>query len=536
MKYEMKSLKHNGIYVPQYDYKGFSVKVQGATIKLSSKTEQMAVFWVKKEQSKLTPPDRLFYKNFMDDFITMLRTENPTLSGLLTNLRIRDDVDPVKEGRPREDMEVDFSQIRDFVLQEQLKKEQMNKEEKKKVAQERKANREKLKQHYGLAAVDGKQIEIANWTAEPSCIFAGRGDHPKRGKWKEGPQEEVITLNLSPDSPIPPGKWKEIVWQPDLMYIASWRDKLAGKMKYVWFSDSAFLKQSREKEKFDKAAKLEDKVPMITEHIMKNLSQEDEDRRKVATVSWLILEVNMRVGDEKDPDEADTVGAITLRPEHVKIEDDTLHFDFLGKDAVRWVKQVKAPATVIENIKSLCETCKEYLFEGIDSKKVTRFLNEQMKGLTAKVFRTWKVTKTVDDCLQKTPTGKEDPEHVKLYHAKMANLEAAIVANHKRKIPTNFDERLAKKEDKLKQVENQLGEKIAQGKKTDATKLRLEKTKIDIELTKQTKEYNLGTSLKSYIDPRVYVKWANHVDFDLERFYPKTLRNKFSWALGKGAR
>jgi DNA topoisomerase-1 len=120
---------------------------------------------------------------------------------------------------------------------------------------------------------------------------------------------------------------------------------------------------------------------------------------------------------------------------------------------------------------------------------------------------------------------------MKLYHAKMANLEAAIVANHKRKVPANFDERLAKKEEKLKQVESQLEGKTVLGKKTDATKLRLEKTKIDIELTKQTKEYNLGTSLKSYIDPRVYVRWANHVDFDLERFYPKTLRNKFSWAL-----
>ena len=42
----------------------------------------------------------------------------------------------------------------------------------------------------------------------------------------------------------------------------------------------------------------------------------------------------MRVGDEKDPDEADTVGAITLRKEHIKIEGDTLHFDFLGKDSV----------------------------------------------------------------------------------------------------------------------------------------------------------------------------------------------------------
>jgi len=48
---------------------------------------------------------------------------------------------------------------------------------------------------------------------------------------------------------------------------------------------------------------------------------------------------------------------------------------------------------------------------------------------------------------------------------------------------------------------------------------------------KLTREYNLGTSLKSYIDPMSYVKWAKKVDFDLEKFYPKTLRKKFSWAL-----
>ncbi len=74
---------------------------------------------------------------------------------------------------------------------------------------------------------------------------------------------------------------------------------------------------------------------------------------KVATVSWLILVPNMRVGDEKDPDEADTVGAITLRAEHIKIEGDIIHFDFLGKDSVRWIKNIQAPPEVIRNIQVL---------------------------------------------------------------------------------------------------------------------------------------------------------------------------------------
>jgi DNA topoisomerase-1 len=239
----------------------------------------------------------------------------------------------------------------------------------------------------------------------------------------------------------------------------------------------------------------------------------------------------MRVGDEKDPDEADTVGAITLRPEHIKIEADTLHFDFLGKDCVRWEKSVKAPLAVIRNIRHYAENSKEYLFEGVDSKKVSRFLSQKMPGLTAKVFRTWRCTKTVKEELAKSNGTKEDPVHLKKFQAKMANLKVAEVANHKRKVSPKFEERLAKKEDQLKELEAKLEEKKAEGKKTASLETRIEKKKLDIELTKRTKEYNLGTSLKSYIDPTAYVKWAKKVDFDLEKFYPKTLRNKFSWAL-----
>ena len=110
-------------------------------------------------------------------------------------------------------------------------------------------------------------------------------------------------------------------------------------------------------------------------------------------------------------------------------------------------------------------------------------------------------------------------------------MKVAEVANHKRKIPPNFDERLAKKEAKLKEMEVQLEQKKAEGKKTDSLVTRIEKTKLDNELTRLTKEYNLGTSLKSYIDPNAYVKWARSVDFDLGKFYPQTLRKKFSWAL-----
>jgi len=537
MKYRMKSLRHNGIYVPTYEYQGLSVKVHGQTLKLSPETEQMAIAWARKKLSLTSPPDKLFYRNFVEDFLKKLAAENLS-AGFLKEFMIlhvkaleKEDGEWMINGRLKDDPEVDFSMLTEYVLREQQKKLCMTKDEKKKIAAERKTRREGLRETYGYATVDGSKLEIANWTAEPSCIFAGRGDHPRRGKWKQGPREEDIILNLSDPSDRPAGKWKEAVWEPEKMYIAKWEDKLIGKMKYVWFSDSAFLKQKMEKEKFKKAEKLDKEIPQVEEHIMKSLSSEDLERRKIATVCWLILKVNIRVGDEKDPGEADTVGAITLRPEHIKIEGDLLNFDFLGKDCVRWEKKIEAPSVVIRNIQEFSKQNTEYLFEGINSRKVSRFLSQKMEGLTAKVFRTWRCTQTVHRSLEGCRVKKEDADYHKQFCAKRANLEAAKIANHKRKIPPNFDERLKKKEARVAELELRLKEKEKEGKKTEASIRALEKAKLDLVLTKETQEYNLGTSLKSYIDPMVYVKWACKMDFPLDKLYPKTLRKKFSWAL-----
>ena len=540
MKHVMKSLKHNGIFVPVYDYKGFSIKIGGKTVKLTPKSEQMAVAWVRKSLSTVSPPDRLFKKNFMKEFLAQVKKDNPSESFLdtfTTNyLKNIDNLPATSDnGEQQATQEIDFTQICNFIESEKAKKEALTKEAKKQQAEERKVKRLEFKEKYGYAEVDGQKLEIANWTSEPSCLFAGRGDHPQRGKWKDGPAEQDIILNLPPNASIPDGNWKGVVWEPDKMYVAKWEDKLTGKIKYVWFSDTAFLKQNREKEKFQKAETLGKQIKTIEQHIQRNLDSKEEDRRKVATVAWLIFAVNMRVGDEKDPDEADTVGAITLRAEHVKINGNQLNFHFLGKDSVEWDKTLPAPPEVIRNIQNYMQTSKEYLFEGVDSKKVARFLSEKIPKLSAKVFRTWKCTTTLETSLkeatdQKKVT-KESPDYKKIYYAKLANYEVAVVANHKKKVPPTFDQRLEKKEANLKSLEAQLHAKKATGKKTASLETRIERAKLDLELTRLTKEYNLGTSLKSYIDPTAYVKWAKKVKFDIEKFYPKTLRNKFSWAL-----
>jgi DNA topoisomerase-1 len=210
LKHVMKSLMHNGIYVPQYDYKGFCVKIQNQPLKLTSKSEQMAMAWIRKTLSA-SPPDQVFKKNFIKEFLEELNKENPNPSFLksfaskyITNLENNVTI-PTSE-------EIDFTQVKNFIEQDKADKFAITKEVKKQQAEERKVKRLEFKEKFGYAQVDGQKLEIANWTSEPSCLFAGRGDHPQRGKWKEGPREEDIVLNVPPDVPKPAGKWKSIVW------------------------------------------------------------------------------------------------------------------------------------------------------------------------------------------------------------------------------------------------------------------------------------------------------------------------------------
>ncbi|MGI0093830.1 MAG: DNA topoisomerase I, partial [Nitrosotalea sp.] len=64
--------------------------------------------------------------------------------------------------------------------------------------------------------------------------------------------------------------------------------------------------------KYDKATKLATEIDKVLGAVIKKMSDKDEKVRSVATVCYLIYKTAMRVGDEKDPDEADTVGATTL--------------------------------------------------------------------------------------------------------------------------------------------------------------------------------------------------------------------------------
>jgi hypothetical protein len=69
----------------------------------------------------------------------------------------------------------------------------------------------------------------------------------------------------------------------------------------------------------------------------------------------------------------------------------------------------------------------------------------------------------------------------------------------------------------------------------DKAKAALGKLQTQMAVNSEKRSWNLNTSLKSYIDPRVYHRWGQKVDYEvLEIYYSKALRRKFAWVQDEG--
>lgn len=538
------TLEHNGIaFPPQYQPRGIGISINGERLTLNCDQEELVYAWAKKKDTHYVQ-DNVFQSNFLNDFKKLL----PERFQYITSIK-----------------DVDFSEAFKLIDEEKKVKEteierirSLSREEKKKLLSAKRAEREKLKAVYGKAIVDGIDVDIANWLVEPPGIFMGRGQHPLRGKWKPRVRPEDVTLNLGEDVPVPEGTWQAIVHDHSSTWLATWMERLTGKRKYVWLHDSSALRQNNDKEKYDKATKLEKHIGKVQKEIIKRmLNTRDINHKKIATVSYLIFKLAMRVGDEKDPEEADTVGASTLRTEHIKFPYNNgkqlIEFNFLGKDSVPWQKTLEVNS---EDTKGLYNNLKLFMsnkesgyhiFDGITSGKVNAFLRsidpKNVPGLTAKVFRTYIATKTLKESLANPPikVNKNSSQAQKIYVAKMANLKAAITCNHKKGIDMRnpaskkalekFEESINKRQEIIENLRKGIAAKIW---KTDTQKKRLEerleRVEMQLKLQKETRDYNLGTSLRNYIDPRVVRAWLIYVDLDWDAIYTSTLRRKFKWA------
>jgi DNA topoisomerase-1 len=615
MTIKWKILRHNGIaFPPDYVPRGLSITIQGRLVKLNALQEEMLMAWAKKIGTPYVD-DPVFQANFLASLCEQW-------SDVFAGVQIA---------------EIDWREMVAIAQSEKLAN--LPEEKRKELSAQRKIQREELKAQYGYAQVDDHTVEIGAYLIEPPGIFMGRGAHPLRGRWKPRVFSYDVTLNLDEDAPIPEaphGKWAGIVHEHDSLWIARWTETLTDKIKYVLLAETSHLRQEREQAKYDKAWTLEQNLREVRAAIRKGMRDRDEKRRQVATVAYLIDRLAMRVGDEKDEDEADTVGASTLRVEHVKVGAEKIDFDFLGKDSVRWEKTLPIQD---DNDRALADNLKEFergkaptdqLFPDITSTRVNDFLKRVMPGLSAKVFRTYHATTTVDGYLDENGKLKKDATDAqKEYVAKMANLQAAIKCNHKRTPPKTWAESLEKRaqgveklraakpdlakldaaiaarqaalekaiaeqkaleaagpgallkkqaalealqakprpendekkqkeyDKKLKQAEKavrdaektikqkskRVKDRVAQAHKAllaaqDARKRaetnyneRLQRAELQLKLVRETKDYALNTSLKNYIDPRVYRDWGERVGYDWKKLYTGSLLKKFAWAM-----
>lgn len=536
-------LEHNGVAFPQeYVQRGINIKILGEIFFLNREQEEIIYAWAKKKDTHYVK-DPLFQANFLSDFKKLLPER-------FMPVRNIDEID-MTEAFSLVDKELKIKE------NEKTRIKSLMRDERRRISQEKKLEKEKLKAIYGKAKIDGIEVDVANWLVEPPGIFMGRGLHPLRGRWKPRVTPKDVTLNLGEDASVPEGPWKAIVHDRYSTWLASWIENLTGKRKYVWLHDSSYLRQDNDKAKYDTAKKLEYYISDIEKEIINQmLNSKDVTRKKIATVCYLIHKLAMRVGDEKDPDEADTIGASTLRVEHLKFpkigDKVQIEFNFLGKDSVPWQKtlEISSPDTkaLYENLLFFMKgkDKSDEIFEDITSSKVNKFLRsidkENVPNLTAKVFRTYIATAIVKKHLSEPilKVNKNENEFKKVYVAKIANLQAAITCNHKKGIdpknPTSkkawekFEQSLDNKKEKIKQLQMELKEKKW---KTELQKLRKEqrvqKLEFQLRLQKETRDYNLGTSLRNYIDPRVFKSWCDYVDLDWTKIYTSTLQRKFKW-------
>lgn len=526
------TLEHKGVaFPPEYQPRGIMVTIRGEKLTLSRDQEELLYAWAKKKDTHYVQ-DPVFQENFMGDLKKFLPEK-------FKNISIKD---------------IDFSTAFKLADEEKRMKEHekeryktLAREDKKKISLAKKAERERLKATYGKAVVDGTEVDIANWLVEPPGLFMGRGQHPMRGRWKPRVQAKDVTLNLGESAPVPEGNWKEIVHDHSSTWLATWMENLTGKRKYVWLHDSSALRQENDRAKYDKAKKLAEQEVRVHREVTRRMMKGGD---RTATVAYLILKLAMRVGDEKDPDETDTVGASTLRVEHIKFPQaggkNMIEFNFLGKDSVPWQKTLEADSddtkALYDNLKKFMQGKKpgDPIFDGINSRKVNAFLQEIMPGLTAKVFRTCIATRIVQQELSRARVDRSSSEAQKIYVARKANLEAAIKCNHKKGVdPKNpaakkaiekFEESIAKKKEAIAQLKADIAAKKwkteLQGQRL---KERLERMEVQMKLQQETRDYSLGTSLRNYIDPRVMKAWLNFVELDWTKVYTATLQRKFLW-------
>jgi DNA topoisomerase I len=170
----------------------------------------------------------------------------------------------------------------------------------------------------------------------------------------------------------------------------------AGRLQYLYHPK---YRERKERKKFDRILRFSDALPQMRRTTSNHLRRKKLDREKVlATMTRLMNAAYFRVGDERYARKNRTYGIATLRRKHLRVEGDTMIFEYTGK----W-GQVQRKAVTDARLRRVVEECSElpgyeifkYLDESGEVRNVkARDLNAYVKEVmgpefTPKDFRTW---------------------------------------------------------------------------------------------------------------------------------------------------
>ncbi|KAJ8729279.1 hypothetical protein PYW08_000860 [Mythimna loreyi] len=537
-----KFLEHKGpVFAPDYEPLPENVKFyyDGKEMRLSQDAEEVAGFYARMLDHDYTTKST-FNTNFFTDWRkVMTHEETKTIKDL---------------------SKCNFKELHAYFQSVSEKNRNRTKEEKAIL----KAKNEEIQKEYGFCTIDGHKEKIGNFRIEPPGLFRGRGEHPKMGMLKRRVMPEDVLINCSKDSKIPkppPGhKWKEVRHDNTVTWLASWTENVQGQAKYVMLNPSSKLKGEKDWQKYETARKLHKCIDVIRENYKNDWKAKEMRVRQRAVALYFIDKLALRAGNEKDDDQADTVGCCSLRVEHIALHKEkdgkeyVVVFDFLGKDSIRYYNEVPVEKRVFKNLELFMENKKDNddLFDRLNTQTLNEHLKDLMPGLTAKVFRTYNASITLQRQLDElTDADASIPEKILAYNR--ANRAVAVLCNHQRAVPKGHSksmealkEKIQAKRDQVDEAEEDLRqatkaakrgsvkEKLACDKKKKALeRLRDQLKKLELQETDrdENKTIALGTSKLNYLDPRISVAWCKKHGVPIEKIYNKTQRDKFRWAI-----
>ncbi|XP_061532325.1 DNA topoisomerase I, mitochondrial [Phycodurus eques] len=540
-------LEHKGPYFPP-DYQPLPDNVnfyyKGNPVKLSLAAEEVVLFFAQMLDHEYTTK-KVFRKNFFTDWRKEMTDEERLLIQHLDKC--------------------DFSEIHAMHKANVEERKNMSKEEKLVL----KEAKEKIVEEFGYCMLDHHRERIGNFRIEPPGLFRGRGEHPKQGKLKKRIQPEDVIINCSKEScvPAPPAghRWKEVRHDNSVTWLASWTENIQGGIKYVMLNANSKLKGEKDWEKFEVARKLKMRVDDIRKQYLEDMKSREMCVRQRAVALYFIDKLALRAGNEKEEGEtADTVGCCSLRVEHITLHkqldgnDCVVEFDFLGKDSIRYYNKVPVIKKAFKNLKLFMENKDpgDELFDRLNTTLLNRHLSSLMPGLTAKVFRTYNASITLQQQLKELTNESMQNAAEKLLAYNRANRAVAVLCNHQRAPPKTFEQTMANLQSKIITRKEQLtlakkelkqAKKDAKNKgssdpklemlvkKKEAAVKRCEESLLKLEVQATDREENkqiaLGTSKLNYLDPRITVAWCKRMGVPIEKIYNKTHRDKFAWAI-----